>query len=103
MSKKKDMEEKVGNVFSGLTGKDTPKKEVTTRKTSSSTSKKSFTLEDTTPAPTPEPGLTKKGRVKFTTMLKPELRDKLQNIADNNALSVADVLETIIEEYFNLK
>lgn len=65
---------------------------------------KSFSIADAKqPAKEREPGLTAKGRVKFTTMLKPELREHLQNIADNKAISVADVLETIIEEYLGIK
>lgn len=64
--------------------------------------KPSFTLADTKPPKEREPGLTAKGRVKFTTMLRKDLREKLQNIADNNAISVADVLERMIEEYFAL-
>lgn len=64
---------------------------------------KSFTIEDTKQPAEREPGLTIRGRVKFTTMLKPELREKLQAIADNRAISIADVLETMIEEYLGLK
>lgn len=64
---------------------------------------KSFSLADTTPPKERTPGLTAKGRVKLTTMIKPELRDMLQAVADNNAISLADVLETILLEYFDLK
>jgi len=42
-------------------------------------------------------------RIKFTTMLKPELREVLQNVANNHNLSLADVLELIIQDYFGLK
>lgn len=64
---------------------------------------KSFTLADAEqPAKEQEPGLTKKNRAKFTTMLRPDLREKLQNVADNHAISIADVLETIVEEYFEI-
>ena len=63
----------------------------------------SFSLEDaTTPAPDKIPGLTAKGRVKFTTMLKPELREKLDNLAAKNGISTADVLERVIIEYFGI-
>jgi len=72
-----------------ITGKSEPKKP-------------SFTLADAKPPKEREPGLTAKGRAKFTTMLRRDLREKLQAIADNNAISVADVLETVIEEYFDL-
>lgn len=64
---------------------------------------KSFSLEDTKPPKKREPGLTAKGRVKLTTMIKPDLRDMLQAVADNNAISLADVLETILLEYFDIK
>lgn len=64
---------------------------------------KSFSLEDTKPPKERTPGLTAKGRVKLTTMIKPELRDMIQAVADNNAISLADVLETILLEYFDIK
>ncbi len=64
---------------------------------------KSFSLADTTPPKERTPGLTAKGRVKLTTMIKPELRDMIQAIANNNAISLADVLETILLEYFDMK
>jgi len=64
---------------------------------------KSFSLADTTPPKERTPGLTAKGRVKLTTMIKPELRNMLQTVADNNAISLADVLETILLEYFDMK
>lgn len=41
------------------------------------------------------------GRVKFTTMLRPDLKEYLEIIARGNGLSIADVLEFLIEE--NLK
>jgi len=50
-----------------------------------------------------KPGMTRKGRVKFTTMLKPEYKKLLQVISVNKGLSVADVLEGIVEDYFNIE
>lgn len=47
------------------------------------------------------PGLTNKGRLKFTTMLKPDLRQQLEIIAQNRTTSVADVLEIIVTEYLD--
>lgn len=64
---------------------------------------KSFSLADTKPTKERKPGLTAKDRAKFTTMLKPDLRSMLQAVADNRAISIADVLETILIEYFDLK
>jgi len=64
--------------------------------------KKSFSIDDTKPPKERPPGLTAKGRAKFTTMLRGDLRDKLQAVADNHAISIADVLEKVIEEYFDL-
>ena len=64
---------------------------------------KSFSLADTKPPKERTPGLTAKGRVKLTTMIKPSLRDMIQAVADNNAISLADVLETILLEYFDIK
>ena len=64
---------------------------------------KTFSLADAEPPKKREPGLTSKGRLKITTMITPELRAMLQNVADNNAISLADVLETILLEYFDMK
>lgn len=44
-----------------------------------------------------------KGRAPFTTMIRPELRDTLDAVAYNNRETVADVLETIVCEYFDIK
>lgn len=63
---------------------------------------KSISLMDAVSEPPKSiPGVTAKGRVKFTTMLNVELRQKLSRIAKNRYESVADVLETIISEYLN--
>lgn len=56
-----------------------------------------------TPTDPPTPGLTAKNRAKFTTMLSPDLREKLDNVAKRNKMSIADVLEIIVKEYFDLK
>jgi len=40
------------------------------------------------------------GRKKFTTMIRPDLRNLLDNIAHNNNISVAQLLEDILDEYF---
>ena len=50
----------------------------------------------------PDDGRTIKGRVKFTTMLHPGLRAQLNAVALSQQVSVADVLDTIIREYFDL-
>jgi hypothetical protein len=86
------------------TGLPTPEKaQQTIQATVATPGKKSFTLNDATEPPKPEPGRTAKGRVKFTTMLKPELRNHLEAIAQNRQISVADVLETIVTEYLELR
>ena len=54
-----------------------------------------FSVEDTKE---PEPGLTKRDRAKLTTMIMPDLRERLQNVADRHAISTADVLEIIVED-----
>jgi hypothetical protein len=36
-------------------------------------------------------------------MLHPDLKTKLGNVAKNNQMSIADVLEIIVKEYFDLK
>lgn len=64
--------------------------------------KKTFTAADRRdPGKTKrQPGMTAKGRAKFTTMLKPELRRELERIAQNRTISVADVIEQILNDYF---
>lgn len=47
------------------------------------------------------PGMTKEGRVRFTTMLKPEIRAALRKIADNTGGSVADVIEAVLEDFLS--
>lgn len=42
---------------------------------------------------------TAQGRVKLTTMMHPELREKLDTIAKARGLTIADVLEIIVTEY----
>lgn len=43
-----------------------------------------------------------KGRTPFTTMIRPDLRDTLDAVAYKNRQTVADVLETVLCEYFDL-
>lgn len=65
---------------------------------------KTFSVEDTKPPRhKPKPGLTQKNRAKFTTMLRPDLKQKLDHVGRRNGMSIADVLEIVIEEYFELK
>ena len=65
---------------------------------------KTFSVEDTKPPRhKPKPGLTQKNRAKFTTMLRPDLKQKLDHVGKRNGMSIADVLEIVIEEYFELK
>lgn len=65
---------------------------------------KTFSKDDIKPpAKEQEPDRTIKGRKKFTTMLHPDLKTKLDNVAKNNQMSIADVLEIIVKEYFGLK
>lgn len=44
-----------------------------------------------------------KGRTPFTTMIRPELRDALDTVAYNNRETVADVLNTVLCEYFGIE
>lgn len=84
--------------FSDLSDLDQSAAEITGKEKS-----KTFSLADTRePEPT-DPKLNRKGRVKFTTTIKPELRELLQKAADNNAINISDVLETVIKEYFEIK
>ena len=66
---------------------------------------KTFNLDDTQPVKQTkrQTGITAKGRAKFTTMLRTDLREKLDNTAKRNHMSIADVLEQVITEYFGIK
>jgi|GEM_PF-4167807 DNA topoisomerase VI subunit B len=64
--------------------------------------KKSFKLSETLSKIDKQDYLTKDGRKKFTSMLKPCIRERLANIAHNNNKSIADVLETIVQEYLGI-
>lgn len=109
MSKKTPLRAKVakeGFTDSGLptpsTVDQTVERITTTRSTAPpTTGKPSITADDLRPPEKRSPGRTNKGRVKFTTMLKPELRQQLETIAQNRAISAADVLEIIVTEYLD--
>ncbi|PHN07790.1 hypothetical protein CRP01_04525 [Flavilitoribacter nigricans DSM 23189 = NBRC 102662] len=49
-----------------------------------------------------EPQLTNKGRKKFTTMIRPELKELLLRIAKNKGLTIPDVVEGVLLDYFNM-
>lgn len=74
----------------------------TTPAPTSTVGKKTFARIDPKSVKKPDNGRTIKGRVKFTTMLHPGLRVQLNAVALAQQLSVADVLDTIIREYFDL-
>lgn len=74
-----------------------------TGKETTGKSGRSFSLADAKSVKERTPGLTARGRARFTTMLRPDLREKLEAIASNRGISIADVIEIIIEEYFGLK
>jgi hypothetical protein len=77
--------------------------EVTGGKTTTGKPGRSFTLDDAKRKKERAPGLTARGRARLTTMLRPDLREKLEAIASNRGISIADVIEVIIEEYLGLK
>lgn len=61
-----------------------------------------ITKADLTPKPkVPKRKLTKTGRTTLTTLMRPELKEKLAVIADNLNTSIADVLELIVTDYLN--
>ena len=68
-------------------------------------SKKTFSIDDTQPVKqsAQAQGITAKGRAKFTTMLRTDLREKLDNLARRNNISIADALELIVTEYLGIK
>lgn len=77
--------------------------EITGKADTGGKSARSFTLADAKNIKERTPGLTARGRARFTTMLRPDLREKLEAIASNRGISIADVIEVIIEEYLGLK
>ena len=105
MSKKTPLRPKVAKTGFTDSGLPTPAtvdqtvERITTRKQSNE--KTAITADDLRTPAERTPGLTNKGRVKFTTMLKPDLRQQLETIAQNRATSVADVLEIIVTEYLD--
>jgi hypothetical protein len=100
---KRPTRQKIVEGFDLETGLPTPQQtQQTIQAIVAKSGKKTFTIHDAAEPPAREPGLTGKGRAKFTTMLKPELRQQLERIAQNRQISVADVLETIITEYLDL-
>jgi hypothetical protein len=109
MSKKTPLRPKVAKVGFTDSGLPTPStvdqqvEHITTTRSPATraTGKPAITADDLRTPTERAPGLTNKGRVKFTTMLKPELRQQLETIAQNRATSVADVLEIIVTEYLD--
>ena len=59
-----------------------------------------FTAADLVKKDKAENGLTARGRIKFTTMMKPDIIDMLDRIAKNRYQSKADVLEDILKSHF---
>jgi len=109
MSKKTPLRPKVAKVGFTDSGLPTPStvdqqvEQITTTRSPATraTGKTSITADDLRTPEKRSPGRTNKGRVKFTTMLKPELRQQLETIAQNRAISAADVLEIIVTEYLD--
>jgi hypothetical protein len=64
--------------------------------------KMSETVERVTPEKKKDvEGMTEKGRVKFTTMLRPDLKSRLLMSADKQRMTLADMLEEILLERYN--
>lgn len=70
-------------------------------KKSESSSEQLFSLTDAK-AIKEETQLTNKGRKKFTTMIRPELKEMLLRIAKNKGLTIPDVVEGVLLDYFNI-
>lgn len=49
-----------------------------------------------------EQNLTHKGRKKFTTMIRPELKELLLRISKNKGITIPDVVEGVLLDYFNI-
>ncbi len=61
---------------------------------------KKYSLVD---AREPEPENEEKKRKPFTMMLRPDLRLLLNNVAQNNNVSLSQVIEDVLKEYFEIK
>jgi|GEM_PF-3172589 seryl-tRNA synthetase len=61
---------------------------------------KKYTLEDAKP---PEKKVLEKKRRPTTLMMRPDIRVLLDNIAQNNNVSLSQVLEDILKEYFDIR
>ncbi len=103
MSKKAARPKIVTPGFDPETGLPTPEKAQQTIQATVAPEKKSISIEDLNNRKKRTPGLTRKGRVKYTTMIKPELRRLLDDLAESKEMTAADVLEIIITEYLGLK
>jgi predicted amidohydrolase YtcJ len=79
--------------------------EITGQAVTGQDSKKTFSIDDARPVKQSRQaqGITAKGRAKFTTMLRTDLREKLDNLARRNNISIADALELIVTEYLGIK
>lgn len=66
--------------------------------------KKPFSAADLKATRKPRSPQTAEGRVKFTTMLRPDLRDQLDTLAAARGITIAAALEIILEDFLaNLK
>lgn len=84
----------------GFTDTGLPTPEKVTRMVADATGQKTFTPADLEgKRAKPRGPETKKGRVKLTTMLHPELREQLETLAKARGITLADVLEIILTEY----
>ena len=84
--------------------KATERTAATTGQPVSAAATKSFSKADTEPVKQTrrKAGVTAKGRAKFTTMLRTDLREKLANLSQKHQISIADALEQIITEYLGI-
>lgn len=71
----------------------------TKTKTVKKTASQRFTLAD---AKKTDESVNEKGRVRFNTTIRPELRDMLHRIAKNNGMTISDVMEEILVDYFGI-
>ena len=81
--------------------KSSPKVQKTKSQTKAKSTKQRFTLADA--ADTAKEEINEKGRARFNTTIRPELRELLQKIAKNNKMTVSDVLEEVLIDYFGLE
>ena len=63
------------------------------------TPKRLFSPEDLRQPDEPPKGMTRRGKKKLTTMMRPELRQQLERIATNRGITMAEVMDLVLTDF----